>query len=451
MKFLIISTFCTVSSILPLINIIVKVSLKLPHSQQKGSQMSKNPYEIFLEQLERASKVLKLKEDIVEMLKYPERVIEVSIPVKMDDGSIKVFTGWRSQHNTALGPTKGGIRYHWNVTKEEVMALSAWMTFKNAVMNLPYGGGKGGIRVNPKEMSEGEVERLSRTYIQRIYKYIGPEEDIPAPDVYTNPQIMAWMMDEYSKLVGKFSPGVITGKPLIVGGSKGRKTATARGGFFVLREALKVKGERFEDMKAAIQGFGNAGSHAAIYLYEAGVKVVAVSDSKGGIFKEDGLPIPDVVKHKKETRSVIDFPGAKNITNEELLELNVDILVPAALEDVITEENAPRVKARYILELANGPTTPEADEILTSKGVMILPDILANAGGVTVSYFEWVQNLMNYYWEEEEVDQKLDRKMSNAFREVYEASKEFNIDMRRSAYVVALRRITEAMKVRGWI
>ena len=413
--------------------------------------MSKNPYEIFLEQLERASKVLKLKGDIVEMLKHPERVIEVSIPVKMDDGSIKVFTGWRSQHNTALGPTKGGIRYHWNVTKEEVMALSAWMTFKNAVMNLPYGGGKGGIRVNPKEMSEGEVERLSRTYIQRIYKYIGPEEDIPAPDVYTNPQIMAWMMDEYSKLVGKFSPGVITGKPLIVGGSKGRKTATARGGFFVLREALKVKGERFEDMKAAIQGFGNAGSNAAIYLYEAGVKVVAVSDSKGGIFKEDGLPIPDVVKHKKETRSVIDFPGARNITNEELLELNVDILVPAALEDVITEENAPRVKARYILELANGPTTPEADEILTSKGVMILPDILANAGGVTVSYFEWVQNLMNYYWEEEEVDQKLDRKMSNAFREVYEASKEFNIDMRRSAYVVALRRITEAMKVRGWI
>ncbi|MCD6266806.1 MAG: Glu/Leu/Phe/Val dehydrogenase [Thermotogaceae bacterium] len=413
--------------------------------------MSKNPYEIFLEQLERASKVLKLKEDIVEMLKHPERVIEVSIPVKMDDGSIKVFTGWRSQHNTALGPTKGGIRYHWNVTKEEVMALSAWMTFKNAVMNLPYGGGKGGIRVNPKEMSEGEIERLSRTYIQRIYKYIGPEEDIPAPDVYTNPQIMAWMMDEYSKLVGKFSPGVITGKPLIVGGSKGRKTATARGGFFVLREALKVKGERFEDMKAAIQGFGNAGSNAAIYLYEAGVKVVAVSDSKGGIFKEDGLPIPDVVKHKKETRSVIDFPGARNITNEELLELNVDILVPAALEDVITEENAPRVKARYILELANGPTTPEADEILTSKGVMILPDILANAGGVTVSYFEWVQNLMNYYWEEEEVDQKLDRKMSNAFREVYEASKEFNIDMRRSAYVVALRRITEAMKVRGWI
>jgi len=451
MKFLIISAFCTVSSILPLINIIVKVSLKLPHSQQEGSQMSKNPYEIFLEQLERASKVLKLKEDIVEMLKHPERVIEVSIPVKMDDGSIKVFTGWRSQHNTALGPTKGGIRYHWNVTKEEVMALSAWMTFKNAVMNLPYGGGKGGIRVNPKEMSEGEVERLSRTYIQRIYKYIGPEEDIPAPDVYTNPQIMAWMMDEYSKLVGKFSPGVITGKPLIVGGSKGRKTATARGGFFVLREALKVRGERFEDMKAAIQGFGNAGSNAAIYLYEAGVKVVAVSDSKGGIFKEDGLPIPDVVRHKKETRSVIDFPGARNITNEELLELNVDILVPAALEDVITEENAPRVKARYILELANGPTTPEADEILTSKGVMILPDILANAGGVTVSYFEWVQNLMNYYWEEEEVDQKLDRKMSNAFREVYEASKEFNIDMRRSAYVVALRRITEAMKVRGWI
>ena len=413
--------------------------------------MSKNPYEIFLEQLERASKVLKLKEDIVEILKHPERVIEVSIPVKMDDGSIKVFTGWRSQHNTALGPTKGGIRYHWNVTKEEVMALSAWMTFKNAVMNLPYGGGKGGIKVNPKEMSEGEVERLSRTYVQKIYKYIGPEEDIPAPDVYTNPQIMAWMMDEYSKLAGKFSPGVITGKPLIVGGSKGRETATARGGFFVLREALKVNGEKFEDMKASIQGFGNAGSYEAIYLYEAGVKVVAVSDSKGGIFKEDGLPIPEVIKHKKETGSVIDFPGAKNITNEEILELDVDILVPAALEDVITGENASRVKARYILELANGPTTPEADEILSGKGIMILPDILANAGGVTVSYFEWVQNLMNYYWEEDEIDQKLDKKMSTAFKEVYETSKEFNIDMRKSAYVVALRRIIEAMKVRGWI
>lgn len=413
--------------------------------------MSKNPYEIFLEQLERASKVLKLKEDIVEILKHPERVIEVSIPVKMDDGSIKVFTGWRSQHNTALGPTKGGIRYHWNVTKEEVMALSAWMTFKNAVMNLPYGGGKGGIKVNPKEMSEGEIERLSRIYIQKIYKYIGPEEDIPAPDVYTNPQIMAWMMDEYSKLAGKFSPGVITGKPLIVGGSKGRETATARGGFFVLREALKVNGEKFEDMKASIQGFGNAGSYEAIYLYEAGVKVVAVSDSKGGIFKEDGLPIPEVIKHKKETGSVIDFPGAKNITNEEILELDVDILVPAALEDVITGENASRVKARYILELANGPTTPEADEILSGKGIMILPDILANAGGVTVSYFEWVQNLMNYYWEEDEIDQKLDKKMSTAFKEVYETSKEFNIDMRRSAYVVALRRIIEAMKVRGWI
>ncbi len=413
--------------------------------------MAKNPYEIFLRQLEEGAKVLKLDDYVVEVLKEPERVIEVSIPVRMDDGTVKVFKGWRSNHNTALGPAKGGIRYHWEVTKEEVMALSAWMSIKNAVMDLPYGGGKGGIRVNPKELSEGELERLSRGFIDRIYKYIGPDQDIPAPDVYTNPKIMAWMMDEYEKLVGIKAPGVITGKPLIVGGSRGRETATARGGFFVLREALKVKGESFEGKTAAIQGFGNAGSYAAHYLHEAGVKVVAVSESKGGIYKADGLPIPEVIKHKKETGSVINFPGTESISNEDLLELDVDILVPAALEDVINEKNASNVKAKYILELANGPVTPEADEVLFKKGAFILPDVLANAGGVTVSYFEWVQNRYGYYWDEEEVDEKLDKKMTKAFKEFYEAMEEYKVDPRKAVYVVALRRIVEAMKARAII
>ncbi len=413
--------------------------------------MGKNPYEIFLKQLEAGARVLKLDDYIVDVLKEPERVIEVSIPVRMDDGTVKVFKGWRSNHNTALGPAKGGIRYHWEVTKEEVMALSAWMSIKNAVIGLPYGGGKGGIRVNPKELSEGELERLSRGFIDRIYKYIGPDQDIPAPDVYTNPKIMAWMMDEYEKLVGIKAPGVITGKPLIVGGSKGRETATARGGFFVLEEALKVKGEKFEGLTAAVQGFGNAGSYAAKYLYEEGVKVVAVSDSKGGIYKSDGLPIPEIIKHKKETGSVIDFPGTESITNEELLTLDVDILVPAALENVVNESNAKDVKARYILELANGPVTPEADLVLYEKDVFILPDILANAGGVTVSYFEWVQNRYGYYWDEEEVDEKLKRMMVKAFREVYEAMNEYNVGSREAAYVVALRRIVEAMKARAII
>jgi glutamate dehydrogenase (NAD(P)+) len=416
----------------------------------KGGMMM-NPFEIFITQLEKGAKVLKLPDYVVDVLREPERVIEVSIPVRMDDGTVRVFKGWRSNHNTALGPAKGGIRYHWEVTKEEVMALSAWMSMKNAVMNLPYGGGKGGIRVNPKELSEGELERLSRGFIDKIYKYLGPDQDVPAPDVYTNPKIMAWMMDEYEKLVGKKSPGVITGKPIILGGSEGRGVATSLGGFFVLREALKVKGEDFEGKTAAIQGFGNAGSFMAKFLYNAKVKVVAVSDSKGGIYKADGLPIPEVMKHKKETGSVINFPGAESITNEELLTMDVDILAPAALENVITGKNAKDVKARYIVELANGPVTPEADEILYEKNVFILPDILANAGGVTVSYFEWVQNRMGYYWEEGEVTEKLDKKMSKAFKEVYEAMEEYKIGSREAAYVVALRRIVEAMKARAII
>ncbi len=408
-----------------------------------------NPYEIFLNQLEKGASVLELPEHVVDVLREPERVIEVSIPVRMDDGTVKVFRGWRSEHNTALGPAKGGIRYHWEVTKEEVMALSAWMSMKNALLDLPYGGGKGGVKVNPKQLSEGELERLSRGFMDKIYKYIGPDQDVPAPDVYTNPKIMAWMMDEYEKLAGRKAPGVITGKPLILGGSRGREYATAIGGFFVLREALKLNSTNFEGKTVAIQGFGNAGSFIGKFLYENSAKVVAVSDSKGGIYNPGGLPIPEVIKCKKKTGSVVDFPGAERITNEELLTLDVDILVPAALEGVITEKNADQVKAKYIVELANGPVTPKADEILYNKGTFILPDILANAGGVTVSYFEWVQNRMGYYWDEEEVVEKLDKKMSKAFREMCEAMESYEVNSREASYTVALRRIVEAMEARG--
>lgn len=413
--------------------------------------MSMNPYENFLVQLGKVAEIMKISDDILEVLSRPARIIEVNVPVKMDNGKTKVFTGWRVQHNSALGPTKGGIRYHPDVTRDEVVALSAWMTIKNAVVGIPYGGGKGGIKVNPKELSFGELERLSRKYIDMIYKYIGPDEDIPAPDVYTTSRIMAWMMDEYSKLIGSHQPAAITGKPKIVGGSQGRGTATARGGFFVLREALKVKNDEFQKLTAAVQGFGNAGSFVTQFLTEAGVKVVAVSDSKGGIYNQNGLSYDAVLDHKRTTGSVIDFNGTENITNEELLELDVDILVPAAIENVITEKNADRIKARYILELANGPVDPQADGILHEKGVFVLPDVLANAGGVTVSYFEWVQNRMGYYWNRKEVLEKLDDVMTNAFHGVYKAMKDYNVDARRAAYILALNRIIDAMKIRGWI
>ncbi len=421
--------------------------------------MTKNPFEAFQKQVETAAKLLSLDSYIVELLKWPKRVVEVRFPVKMDDGNIIIFTGWRSQHNDALGPTKGGIRFHWDVTKEEVMALSGWMTFKNATAGLPYGGAKGGIRfrdmndqpINPKELSDGEIERISRAFVDAIYDVIGPERDIPAPDVYTSPKIMGYMVDEYSKCRGYWAPGSFTGKPLSIGGSKGRSTATARGGFFILKEALKTVAMKFEGLTAAVQGFGNAGSYEALFLYEAGVKVVAVSDSRGGIFNGDGLNIPEVIKFKEEMGTVVGFPGAEKISNSELLTLDVDVLVPAALENQITVDNAEDIKARFVLELANGPTTPEADEILYQKGIMVLPDILANSGGVTVSYFEWVQNITGYYWSEEEVDRRLSEKMKMAFKEVFDTAKEFGAPMRRGAYVNAMRKVVDAMKDRGMI
>lgn len=410
-----------------------------------------NPFEIVQEQIEEAGRVLNLPDEVITFLEWPKKVLGVRIPVKMDDGSIMIFKGFRSQHNDALGPTKGGIRFHPNVTMDEVMALSAWMTLKCGVVGIPYGGGKGGVRCNPKEMSEGELERLSRGYIDAIWEFIGPERDIPAPDVYTNPQIMAWMMDEYSKIKGYNVFGVITGKPIILGGSQGRGSATAMGTLYTIREAVKVLGISLNGATVSIQGYGNAGYWAAKLLHQDGAKIVAVSDSKGGIYSEEGLDPDKVLKWKKENGSVKEFPGTKEIEPMGPLTVKCDILVPAALENQITTENANDVQAKIVAEAANGPTTPEADEILTKNGVLIIPDILANAGGVTVSYFEWVQNNYGYYWSEETVFERLEKKMKNAFHNVYNTHKEMNIRMRVAADVVAIKRVVEAMKTRGWI
>lgn len=410
--------------------------------------MAQNPFENALKQLQNAASILKIDTSIHEELKSPKRVLMVSIPVKMDSGETKVFTGFRSQYNDALGPFKGGIRYHWNVSLDEVKALSFWMTMKCAVVGIPLGGGKGGIIVNPKELSEGELERLSRGYIQAIYKYIGPTQDVPAPDVYTTPQIMGWMLDEYEKLVGEHAPGVITGKPLALGGSAGRGFSTAQGGVYVLQEAVKKMGWNPREVSVAIQGFGNAGSFMAKILYSLGYKIVAASDSKGGVKNLNGLDVEKLDQHKEKTGSVMGFEGSETISNEELLEMDVHVIIPAALENVITAENAERVKAKMIVELANGPVTPEADEILHKNGILFVPDILSNAGGVTVSYFEQVQNAMNYYWTEQEVLEKLEKIMVNAFHEVWETKEKFNIDMRTAAFVRAVERVAGAMKAR---
>lgn len=411
-----------------------------------------NPFAIAQKQLDEAAKIMKLDEAVHEILRWPIREFHVRIPVRMDDGSVKVFEGFRVQYNDARGPTKGGIRFHPEETFDTVRALAAWMTWKTAVMDLPLGGAKGGVVCNPKEMSKGELERLSRGYIRALAHYIGPEIDVPAPDVYTDAQVMAWMMDEYSKIVGHNAPGVITGKPLPLGGSVGREDATARGGIYCIREAAKVLGISLKDATVAIQGYGNAGSYAHKLGTEIlGLKVVAVSDSKGGIYNPKGLDYEKVFAHKKETGTVLNFPGADNITNEELLELDVDILIPAALENQIGDWNADRIKAKMVAELANGPTTPEADEILFRKGVYLIPDFLCNAGGVTVSYFEQVQNFYLFYWDKEEVYQRLDSRMTKAFHAVHETAKKYNVHNRLGAYIVAVSRVVEAMKLRGWV
>ncbi|HLE53942.1 MAG TPA: Glu/Leu/Phe/Val dehydrogenase [Thermoplasmata archaeon] len=411
---------------------------------------SLNPFVVAQEQIDRAGKKLNLNPDLLELLKHPKRELTVNFPVKMDDGSVRVFTGYRVQYNDARGPFKGGIRYHWNVSIDEVRALACWMTWKCAVMDIPYGGAKGGIICNPKEMSKAENERMTRRYASEISIIIGPEKDIPAPDVYTDGQTMSWIMDTISMQKGYVVSGVVTGKPIAIGGSLGRDEATARGAVYTTREAAKKIKLNLKGATVAVQGFGNAGYHYARLMQdEYGSKIVAVSDSKGGIYSEKGFDPKEVLVYKEKTGSVVGFPGTKKITNEELLELAVDILSPAALENQITSENAPRIKAKISAECANGPTTPEADDLLYKKGVLVIPDILANGGGVTVSYFEWVQDLANFFWTKAEVDSKLEGVMVRAFDAVWKMHDEKKCDLRQAAYMVAINRVAEAYKWRG--
>jgi glutamate dehydrogenase/leucine dehydrogenase len=409
---------------------------------------SPNPYEAVLKLLDIAAEKLNLDSGIHEMLKRPMRTIMVNIPVVMDDGSIQVFTGYRVQYNDSLGPTKGGIRYHPDLTLDEVVALSAWMTWKTAVTGLPLGGGKGGIRCNPKEMSVGELERLTRGYARAFARFIGPYSDIPAPDVYTDAQTMAWIMDEYSEMVGYNAFGVVTGKPVQIGGSLGRNEATSRGVMYTVIEAAKHLGMELDGSTVAIQGYGNVGYHAARLLHELGCKIVAVSDSKGAIYNSKGLDPTKVMEYKNITGSVIGYKGSKDLTNEELIEIECDILVPSALENQIARTNADKIKAKIVAEGANGPTTPEADEILFRNGVFVIPDILANSGGVIVSYFEQVQNQMNYYWTEEEVRSKLEHTIVSAFKDVLTVAQQYNVNMRVAAYMNAIKRVSEAMLIR---
>ncbi len=412
-----------------------------------------NPFDVVKTQIDRCADILNLDPDIVAILKSPMRELHVSLPVHMDDGSVKVFQGFRVQHNDARGITKGGIRFHPEETIDTIRALATLMTWKTSLVDLPLGGAKGGIVCNPKEMSLGELERLSRAYIRSIFQFIGPERDVPAPDVYTNPQIMAWMMDEYSMMLGKPPQfGVITGKPLAVGGSPGRGDATARGGTYTIREAAKAVGLDLSKATVAIQGYGNAGYHAARLISELyGAKVVGVCDSKGGVYNAAGINPQAAFDCKAATGSVCNLPDAEYITKEDILELKVDILIPAAIENAITQANAANIKSKIVAELANGPTTPEADDILSDKGVHLIPDFLCNAGGVTVSYIEMVQNSYMYSWQEDEVHQLLDRKMTTAYNSVLSTSQEYDIDMREAAYVLAVQRVVDVMKMRGWV
>lgn len=407
---------------------------------------------------EEALKYANISDDTVERLRYPKASLKVSIPVRMDNGELRVFEGYRVNYNNTRGPAKGGIRFHPSVSQDEVELLAFLMTYKCAVLNLPFGGGKGGITVNPKELSKFELERLSRGYINGIADFIGPDIDVPAPDVYTNQMIMGWMMDQYSTIKRKIVPGVITGKPISMGGSLGRETATAMGALFCTETIMKKLKKSKQDITVAIQGFGNAGSILANLLFNAGYKVVAVSDSKGAIFLEGGLDIPSVKQFKESTRglkavycegSVCSIVDHETLTNEELLELDVDVLIPAALENQITAENADKIKAELIIEVANGPVSPDADEILDSKGIRVVPDILANAGGVTVSYFEWVQNRKGYYWTEERVNSLLKEKMVAETNSVWDVSEDKSISMRTAAYVNALIRLEDAVSSLG--
>ena len=412
-------------------------------------QSEKNVWQMAQAQLDDVAKLIGLDASVHAYLRVPKRVLTVSVPCEMDDRTLRVFEGYRVQHNMSRGPAKGGIRFHPDVSLDEVKALAMWMTWKCSLVNIPFGGAKGGVICDPKSMSMRELENMTRRYTTEISIIIGPEKDIPAPDVYTTPQIMAWIMDTYSMQKGYSIPGVVTGKPIAIGGSLGRDKATARGCLVVANEAMAEIGRNIDGATASIQGFGNAGMHAAELFAEAGYKIVAVSDSRGGVGNPKGLDVGKLIAFKQETGSVSGFSGGDKMSNKDVLECACDVLVPAALEKVITAENAPRIRAKIIAEAANGPTLPEADDILFDRGIMVLPDILANAGGVTVSYFEWVQDLQEDFWDEEKVNERLKRKMTKAFSETLEQSKKLKVHMRRAAYVVAVSRVAEATKLRG--
>ncbi|BBM35970.1 Glu/Leu/Phe/Val family dehydrogenase [Pseudoleptotrichia goodfellowii] len=409
-----------------------------------------NPFEIAQKQIKTACDRLNADPAVYEILKNPMRVLEVSFSVKMDDGTIKSFTGYRSQHNNAVGPYKGGIRFHQNVTRDEVKALSTWMTFKCSVVGIPYGGGKGGITIDPKEYSQAELERISKAYAAAISPLIGEKVDIPAPDVNTNGQIMSWMIDSYEKIAGKSTPGVFTGKPLGFGGSLARTEATGYGVNLSAKKALEKIGKSIKGATFAVQGFGNVGFYTAYYAHKSGAKIVAISNVDTAFYNENGIDMEKIIKEVEEKEFVTNNGYGKKIPHSELLELEVDVLAPCALENQITSENADRIKAKIVVEGANGPTTPEADEVLFKKGIIVVPDILANSGGVAVSYFEWVQNLQNYYWEFDEVQQKEDALLSKAFEEVWALSEKYKTDLRNASYMKSIERIAKAMKLRGW-
>jgi glutamate dehydrogenase/leucine dehydrogenase len=413
------------------------------------SQVKPNPFENALEQLRIAAEYLKLDEGIHQILAHPKRELTVALPVKMDNGKIHIFTGYRVQHNDARGPFKGGIRYHPGVTLDEVRALASWMTWKTSVVNIPYGGGKGGIICDPKHMSHGELERMTRRFAAAIAPIIGPYKDIPAPDVYTNSQTMAWIMDTYSIITGQASPGVITGKPISLGGSLGRDKATGRGAVFTTVEAAKVKKVDLKKATFAVEGYGNAGAFFSQILQTYGAKLMAASDSKGSIMSKTPMDADRLIAHKEKTGSVVGFPGSQPISGKELLQMDVDVLSPSALENTILPDIAKGIKAKIVTECANGPTTPEADKILAKNGVFVIPDILANAGGVVVSYLEWVQNLERLAWTETEVNSMLEKKMISAFKDVHEASMKYNTDMRSGAMIVAVGRVADAVKSLG--
>jgi glutamate dehydrogenase/leucine dehydrogenase len=408
-----------------------------------------NPFRIAQIQFDMAAEYLKLDPGLRQVLRTPKRILEVSLPTKMDNGQVKVFTGYRVQHNIARGPAKGGIRFHPNVTLDEVKALAAWMTWKTAAVNIPYGGAKGGVICDTKRMSKGELERLTRRYASELLPIIGPDKDIPAPDMYTDAQTMAWIMDTYSMTVGHSALGVVTGKPISLGGSLGRNEATARGCLYIVEEACKLKKMSLRGASVAIQGFGNAGSIAARLFAEKKAKIVAVSDSRGGVTNPRGIDPIKAIRYKERSGTVVGMPGASRISNDDLITMKCDILIPAALENVITLHNADQIKAKIVAEAANGPTTPHADEVLARRGITVLPDILCNAGGVTVSYFEWAQDLQGVFWDEQEVNAKLQKVMVRAFSDVVETMRKYHTYPRAGAMILAVNRVAEATLVRG--